>query len=114
MSDLPDPIKLPGREDGPTIESLARELKLRNEWIRQNHERERRLIALVGVLLDLDRCPHGRHEGDTCCSCGGVSTGNPEMRTGQVIGYGLDGVPIVMPDREHKRDPDAWRGRSDG
>jgi hypothetical protein len=66
--------------------------------------------ALVALVADLDRCMHGRHEGDNCGSCPeGVSLGNPHMPVGQVIGYGLRGGPIVMPDRDHKHDPTAWR-----
>lgn len=68
--------------------------------------------GLVKVLTDLDRCQHGRHHGDPCGpadDCTGTSAGNPHLRPGQVIGYGLRGDPIVMPDRDHKHDPDAWR-----
>ena len=65
--------------------------------------------GLVRVLADLDRCMHGRHEGDGCNGCGGPSKGNPNLRTGTVIGYGLRGDRIVMPDRDHKHDPAAWR-----
>jgi hypothetical protein len=31
------------------------------------------------VLSDLDRCNHGRHEGDACGGCGDRSLGNPKM-----------------------------------
>jgi hypothetical protein len=67
---------------------------------------------LVKLLADLDRCQHGRHEGDACGpadACTGTSAGNPHLRPGQVIGYGLRGDQIVMPDRDHKSDPSAWR-----
>lgn len=67
---------------------------------------------LVKVLMDLDRCQHGRHQGDACGpadACTGISAGNPHLRPGQVIGYGLRGDPIVMPDRDHKSDPSCWR-----
>ena len=63
------------------------------------------------VLADLDRCEHGRHEGDACFSCpDGQSHGNPHMSPGQIIGYGLDGVPIVVPGRDRKNDPANWYG----
>ena len=65
--------------------------------------------GLVKILTDLDRCQHGRHEGDDCGSCGGPSKGNHHLPTGRVIGYGLRGDQIVMPDRDHKHDPAAWR-----
>ena len=70
---------------------------------------------LVKILTDLDRCQHGRHEGDDCGSCDGPSRGNHHLPTGRVIGYGLRGDHIVMPDRNHKHDPAAWRtaGASD-
>jgi hypothetical protein len=63
----------------------------------------------AAILADLDRCEHGRHEGDDCGSCDGPSHGNPNIRPGHVIGYGLRRDPIVMPDRDHKHDPAAWR-----
>lgn len=66
----------------------------------------------AALVADLDRCVHGRHRGDPCGpadACNGTSAGNPHLRPNHVIGYGLRGVPIVMPDREHKHDPAAWR-----
>lgn len=66
------------------------------------------------LLADLDRCQHGRHEGDACGSCGTASHGNPHMVVGDVIGYGIHGHQIVMPDRDHKHDPKAWRAQTDG
>ncbi|MFJ9633740.1 hypothetical protein ACIRU8_39210 [Streptomyces sp. NPDC101175] len=72
---------------------------------------------LVKILTDLDRCQHGRHQGDPCGpadDCNGTSAGNPHLRPGTVIGYGLRGDPIVMPDRDHKQDPKAWRARPNG
>lgn len=63
----------------------------------------------IEILTDLDRCMHGRHQGDDCGSCGPWSHGNPHLKTGTVIGYGLRADPIVMPDRDHKHDPAAWR-----
>lgn len=67
---------------------------------------------LAQVLLDLDRCIHGRHPQDPCFSCpSGQSAGNPHLRPGQVIGYGLSGVPITVPDRDrgqHPANPQDW------
>jgi hypothetical protein len=63
----------------------------------------------AALIFDLDRCEHGRHQGDVCGDCGGESLGNPHMPYGDVIGYGLHGEQIVMPDRQHKHDPAAWR-----
>jgi hypothetical protein len=61
------------------------------------------------VLADLDRCEHGRHQGDQCFSCpDGLSPGNPHLRPGQTIGYGLDGVPIVVPTRARKYNAANW------
>lgn len=65
----------------------------------------------IGILADLDRCQHGRHQGDACGpadDCTGTSAGNPRLRPGTVIGYTLRRGPIVMPDRDHKHDPAAW------
>ncbi|WP_435218370.1 hypothetical protein [Streptomyces sp. bgisy034] len=64
---------------------------------------------LVAVLADLDRCEHGRHEGDACGSCGGTSLGNPLITRDRVIGYSHLGTPIVLPARDNKHDPAAWR-----
>lgn len=36
-----------------------------------------KLRAMATIVSDLDRCEHGRHEGDVCSSCGGPSKGNP-------------------------------------
>lgn len=66
----------------------------------------------AALVSDFDRCQHGRHQGDACGpadACTGTSTGNPHLPPGTVIGYGLRGNHIVMPDREHKHDPAAWR-----
>lgn len=61
------------------------------------------------ILADLDRCEHGRHIDDPCFGCpGGLSAGNPHLRAGQTIGYGLDGIPIVVPGRADKYRPEAW------
>lgn len=68
----------------------------------------------VKILTDLDRCEHGRHQDDDCGSCGGLSHGNPHIRPGSVIGFGLRADPIVMPTRETKHDPKAWRSQWDG
>lgn len=65
---------------------------------------------LVAVLADLDRCEHGRHEGDTCGSChGGTSLGNPLIHPDRVIGYSRLAAPIFLPARDHKHEPAAWR-----
>ncbi len=66
----------------------------------------------AALVADLDRCQHGRHHGDPCGpadACNGTSAGNPHLPPGVVIGYGLRGGPIVMPDRTRKHDPAAWR-----
>lgn len=97
--------------------------------------------ALVRVLYDLDRCEHGRHEGDTCSGphprgCNGSSRGNPlgaiayldndtehrerlayiAARQGGVlprqIGFTIDGHPIVIPEPGLPRFPDAYRPRA--
>jgi hypothetical protein len=69
----------------------------------------------AALIADLDRCMHGRHQGDECDGClHGRSTGNPRLLPGTVIGYGLRGDHIVMPDRDHKHDPAAWRRKLDG
>lgn len=69
------------------------------------------MTELAKLLADLDRCEHGRHEGDVCSGingCNGPSQGNPHIRTGDVIGYTIERQPIVMPKRGHRHDPAAW------
>ncbi|NUQ95801.1 MAG: hypothetical protein HOY79_04330 [Streptomyces sp.] len=63
----------------------------------------------AALAADLDRCQHGRHVGDPCGSCGVNSHGNPHMVIGDIVGYDVYGRHIVMPDRDHKHDPAAWR-----
>lgn len=73
------------------------------------------------VLSDLDRCPHGRHEGDVCAGwrgpgefdggCrGGVSKGNPLIPAGAILGTDYSGAFYIrMPmDRRDRTDPKAW------
>lgn len=64
------------------------------------------------ILRDLDRCPHGRHEGDYCSGlsgCNGPSLGNPLIKTGTIIGYTLYATEvIVMPEPRLRYDPMAW------
>lgn len=72
--------------------------------------RERAVSAerLVTVLLDLDRCQHGRHEGDDCFGCAGRSRGNPLVGPSRHVGYTLSGQPIVLPGPGSKREAAAW------
>jgi hypothetical protein len=75
-----------------------------------------------GIMVeDLDRCPHGRHEGDPCDGwtgpgmfdggCyGGTSAGFPKRTTGHVVAYGLvKERDWVMPLRQNRHDPQSWR-----
>lgn len=64
------------------------------------------------LLQDLDRCEHGRHEGDACNDCpDGRSVGNPQLPTGSHIGYDISRRRIVVPPRDRKHDPAAWISR---
>jgi len=67
---------------------------------------------LASILSDLDRCEHGRHEGDVCGGergCNGPSHGNPLTHGPfRQIGYDLSGRPVVVPDRGSLQDPEAW------
>lgn len=79
------------------------------EWQWEIAQREARLGRL---LMELDRCPHGRHQDDQCYGCpDGISAGNPHMRAGEIIGYNHSGGVIVMPGRDEKHDPEAWKQR---
>lgn len=64
---------------------------------------------LAAVLLDLDRCAHGRHQGDVCADCNGPSRGNHHMPPGHVIGYDRHGESIVVPERKFRHSAEAWR-----
>jgi hypothetical protein len=75
---------------------------------------------LAKIVRDLDRCPHGRHEGDVCAGwrgpgdyeggCrGGVSLGNLLMQTETIVGYSIYGEPYVMPPRGERHLPEAWK-----
>ncbi|MGW6531424.1 hypothetical protein [Streptomyces venezuelae] len=101
-----------------TIDGLAR-ARMRTEQPAHNTMARSLMDTqdLVKILTDLDRCQHGRHQGDPCGpadACDGTSAGNPHLRPGAVIGYGLRGDQIVMPDRDHKHDPAAWRDSTGG
>jgi hypothetical protein len=111
---------------------------------RQLRDRERGELSELrawGLLVNnLDRCEHGRHEGDVCSGCNGPSKGNPVYdHTGDVddtltngewrllaryndeawpdrlIGFGMDGVPICVPPRPEPGSaalkPDAYYRR---
>lgn len=111
---------------------VAGEPLVRQTW-RQMYDREqaerRKLSEYATIVADLDRCEHGRHEGDDCSSCDGPSKGNPlwewddderELRIvrrfgtshppvgiilnateypERLIGFGLDASPICVPER---------------
>lgn len=90
--------------------------KERARELQQLLDRDRRLADILG---DLDRCEHGRHEGDPCDGCAGPSLGNPAAfgpvvakasgHPERTIGFTGDGLPIVVPtDPRRRRDPDAW------
>lgn len=68
---------------------------------------------LASILVNLDRCPHGRHAGDDCWDCGGPSKGNPHLPPpGHVVGYDLMGNPYIMPHPKGTGDPASWRPAS--
>lgn len=88
---------------------------------RQLRDRERGELSELrawGLMINnLDRCEHGRHEGDVCGGCNGPSEGNPLWQVledsprldsrfrhpkhtpDRLIGFGMDGVPICVPPR---------------
>jgi hypothetical protein len=69
-----------------------------------------RLQQFQTMISDLDRNEHGRHEGDIdAFDHTGISRGNPNLRTGAIIGYDISGRPYVMPPREVRHDPEAWK-----
>ncbi|MBO2461152.1 hypothetical protein [Actinomadura violacea] len=93
--------------------------KLR-EFLTTQPPNESELRSLAQIVADLDRCPHGRHEGDTCIGwtgpgtyqggCeGGISLGNPHLQTGDHLGYAYSATPYLMPERDRRNDPEAWK-----
>lgn len=75
----------------------------------QNDRQQRNQDALK-LLSELDRCEHGRHEGDSCFDCPDrYSTGNPRLPAGARIGTAHGGDPIYMPKRGVRHLPDRWR-----
>lgn len=89
-------------------------LTWREAFERVDSERKR-YQSMATTLTDLDRCEHGRHEGDVCGSCGGPSKGNPIMEAAgrpplaqwepRRIGTDLSGKPIIVPRRGER-----WAG----
>lgn len=75
-------------------------------------ERFRQAEQLAVLLEDLDRCEHGRHEGNDCSGCGGPSHGNPLSGGPDVpdrtLGYTLAGRLIVYPE-PYSNSPAAWQ-----
>jgi hypothetical protein len=66
--------------------------------------------ALAQVLSSLDRCRHGRHDGERCFDCpDGLSAGNPHLRAGQKIGYDVHGEGLYVPGAGDFSDTGAWR-----
>jgi hypothetical protein len=77
------------------------------EQERYFEDRARTAEQLAGVLADLDRCEHGRHEGDNCFGCEGPSVGNliaQERRIGTTLGA----RPIRVPERGKGHIADDW------
>jgi hypothetical protein len=67
-------------------------------------------VRLGNILMDLDRCEHGRHSVDPCLACpGGRSTGNLLLPPGTVIGYSQSGHAITVPEPHNRYDWKAWR-----
>lgn len=80
------------------------------------------------LVNDLDRCEHGRHEGDVCSGvtgCNGPSLGNPlhdskrgrgdqriwdrlDCRPHRLVGFTISAEPIIDPGRELRHDPAQW------
>lgn len=61
------------------------------------------------LVSDLDRCEHGRHQGDVCSSCGGPSRGNLILPPGSEIGHDLSAACYIVPQQESRYDAKAWK-----
>ncbi|MEV4324300.1 hypothetical protein AB0J37_18870 [Microbispora rosea] len=85
------------------IDGEIRALEMEMDWGKRNGE-------LAQILMDLDRCEHGRHAAESCTGCpDGQSTGNQLLPPGTVIGTGRRSTKIVVPSPDRRRDPTAWR-----
>ncbi len=76
----------------------------------QLDDKVRELSKWATIASDLDRCEHGRHEGDVCSGtsgCNGPSVGNRLIGHGP-IGHTISGTHIFSPPRERRHDPDEW------
>lgn len=87
-----------------------RELEAVRARIERLVEENRKLMKWALMVSDLDRCEHGRHEGDTCFDCtGDVSVGNTLLPPGTVIGHDISGRPYTVPERRKRHDPEEWK-----
>jgi hypothetical protein len=83
-------------EDGKYTTREMRRLTWREAYERAEDER-RELSKYRAMWSDLDRCEHGRHEGDVCSTCGGPSHGNPRLADDRIVGFSLSAAPLVVP-----------------
>jgi hypothetical protein len=75
----------------------------------QLRQAEKRAGDATRFVSDLDRCTHGRHEGDRCSDCpGGISVGNWKIREGVAVGHTYDGRPYRMPARGLRHEVRNW------
>jgi hypothetical protein len=77
----------------------------------RRHFADSQTVRCRSLLLDLDRCCHGRHQGERCYGCPtGVSPGNPHLAPGVTIGHNYAGDRWVIPtERYDRRWPETWR-----
>jgi hypothetical protein len=81
------------------------------ELYEQTEKQRAEARNFMGLCMDLNRCEHGRHEGDNCFGCEGASKGNPLLRPDRTLGYSIDGrFKYVLPVREctNWTDFDNW------
>ena len=81
------------------------------EYVERLEAELERLRRLAILASDLDRCEHGRHEGDVCgglSGCNGPSHGNPHMGPDRTIGYTLGARPYRVPVDRDGGDYAAW------
>lgn len=82
------------------------------EQLRTVQAEARTLQGLSRVLSDLDRCEHGRHEGDVCggaSGCNGPSHGN-QFLTDRRVGTDISGRPLRVPERGKGYVAEDWYG----
>lgn len=96
----------PGRRTG-TINGLPYDVP--DGYTIVKDEYLERCADMTNLVIDLDRCVHGRHQEDACFGCpDGVSAGNPYRQQGDPLGHDISGNVIADPGRAKRNLAKDW------